>query len=55
MPIGATAAMLLAAETPRTQRVSFDGAVSEHKWGLWKELGPDLPSNWEGYEYLVLG
>jgi len=36
-----------------TQPVVFQGEVSEHKWAL-KDLNPDLPSDWSGYEYLVL-
>jgi hypothetical protein len=35
------------------QRVVFEGAQSEHKWAL-KELNPQLPSDWTGYNYLVL-
>lgn len=42
------AAFLNAAET---RRVTFEGAVSEHRWTL-KETG--LPSDWSGYEFLVL-
>jgi hypothetical protein len=33
--------------------VTFEGAESMHKWPL-KELNPDLPSDWTGYNYLVL-
>jgi len=33
--------------------VEFDGAQSEHKWAL-KDLNPDLPSDWTGFNYLVL-
>lgn len=36
-----------------TLRVAFQGETSEHKWTL-RELNPDLPSDWSGYEYLVL-
>jgi hypothetical protein len=36
-----------------SQRVAFDGATSEPKWDL-KELNPDLPADWTGYNYLVL-
>ena len=36
-----------------SQRVVFEGATSEHKWDL-KELNPDLPADWTGYDYLVL-
>ena len=35
------------------QRVVFEGDQSEHKWAL-KELNPELPSDWTGYDYLVL-
>ena len=35
------------------QRVLFEGAESEHKWTL-RELNPELPSDWSGYDYLVL-
>ena len=35
------------------QRVVFDGAESEHQWAL-KDLNPDLPSDWTGFNYLVL-
>ena len=34
-------------------RVVFEGATSEQRWSL-KELNPDLPSDWSGYNYLVL-
>ncbi len=34
-------------------RVVFEGRESTHKWTL-KELNPDLPSDWTGYNYLVL-
>jgi hypothetical protein len=44
-------AVLLASAAP--QRVVFDGAESEHKWSL-KDLNPDLPADWSGYEFLVL-
>ena len=36
-----------------TRQVVFDGAVSEHKWAL-KDLNAELPSDWSGYDYLVL-
>jgi hypothetical protein len=35
------------------RRAVFEGATSEHQWTL-KELNPDLPSDWSGYEFLVL-
>lgn len=34
-------------------RVQFAGEKSEHRWTL-AELGADLPSDWSGYEFLVL-
>ena len=43
------AQMVLAAP----QRVTFEGREQEYKWSL-KELDPDLPSDWTGYNYLVL-
>ena len=43
-------AVAVAAET---RQAVFQGATSEHKWTL-KELNPDLPSDWSGYEFLVL-
>jgi len=33
--------------------VTFAGAESERKWSL-TELAPDLPSDWTGYDYLVI-
>jgi hypothetical protein len=36
-----------------SQRVVFEGATSEQKWNL-KELNPDLPADWTGYNFLVL-
>jgi hypothetical protein len=41
----------LTPSTPR--RVVFDNAKSDHKWSL-KDLAPELPSDWTGYNYLVL-
>jgi hypothetical protein len=35
------------------QRVVFEGATSEQKWML-KDLDPALPSDWTGYNFLVL-
>ncbi len=35
------------------QRVVFEGAESEHKWPL-RDLNPDLPADWTGYDFLVL-
>lgn len=39
--------------TPAPVSVRFEGAESEHKWTL-KELNLELPSDWTGFEYLVL-
>lgn len=44
-------AIHLASAVPH--RVVFEGAESEHKWAL-KELNPDLPADWTGYNFLVL-
>lgn len=41
----------LGATSPKS--IVFKGANSEHSWDL-KALNPDLPSDWTGYEYLVL-
>lgn len=41
----------LASATP--QRVVFEGTQSEHKWAL-KDLDPNLPPDWTGYDFLVL-
>jgi len=35
------------------RQVTFEGETSEYKWTL-TELDPNLPSDWTGYEYLVL-
>jgi hypothetical protein len=35
------------------QSVVFEGTQSEHKWTL-KELNPQLPSDWTGYNFLVI-
>lgn len=40
-----------AAQAPR--RIVFKGAESSHKWTL-KELNPELPSDWTGYDFLVV-
>ncbi len=37
----------------QTRRVVFDGVKSEQKWTL-KELNPEWPSDWSGWNYLVL-
>ena len=42
---------VLALDEPVT--VTFAGKVSEHKWPL-AQLDPQWPSDWSGYEYLVL-
>ncbi len=34
-------------------KVVFDGVISEHKWSL-KDLDNELPSDWSGYNYLVI-
>ena len=44
-----TAPFVLAAP----QRAVFEGAESEQKWTL-KDLNPDLPADWTGYDFLVL-
>jgi hypothetical protein len=36
-----------------THTVTLEGASAEQKWTL-KELSPDLPADWSGYDYLVL-
>ena len=51
--LGLALAFPLSSLGAANQRVVFDDTTSEPKWDL-KELNPDLPSNWEGYEYLVL-
>jgi hypothetical protein len=51
--LGLALALPLSSLRAANQHVVFEGASSEHKWDL-KELNPDLPSNWEGYDYLVL-
>src|ERR1035438_2351396 len=49
----ALVAVGLATAAAETQQVVFQAEVAEHKWTL-KELNPDLPSDWSGYNYLVL-
>jgi hypothetical protein len=51
--LGLALAFPLSSLQATNQFVVFDGAASEHRWDL-KGLNPNLPSNWEGYEYLVL-
>jgi len=36
-----------------TKRVTFNQPISTAEWTL-KELNPDLPSDWSGYDFLVL-
>jgi hypothetical protein len=36
-----------------TNTVTFDKPVSFYKWTL-KEINPDLPSDWTGYDFLVI-
>ena len=43
----------LATAAAATQQVVFQGELAEHQWTL-KDLNPDLPSDWSGYDYLVL-
>jgi len=52
----AAAALLLAAvgfASAAPRRAVFEGAESEHKWAL-KDLNPNLPADWTGYDFLVL-
>ncbi|MFL6353774.1 MAG: hypothetical protein ACJ74Z_18265 [Bryobacteraceae bacterium] len=35
-----------------SKRIVFDASGTEHTWAL-KELNPELPSDWSGYQYLV--
>jgi hypothetical protein len=52
----ASLGLLLASGQPASsapQRVVFEGAESEHTWAL-KELNPELPSDWTGFNFLVL-
>ncbi|MHC1766947.1 MAG: hypothetical protein AB9869_22035 [Verrucomicrobiia bacterium] len=50
-----TLALTLSIETVRaaTQRAVFEGDTAQSKWSL-ADLNPDLPSDWTGYNYLVL-
>lgn len=45
--------MIGAAASAETRRVAFEGAQAIQKWTL-AELGPDFPSDWSNYEYLVM-
>ena len=54
--LAAAAVLLLPsvrAASAAPQRAIFEGAESEHKWAL-KDLAPNLPSDWTGYDFLVL-
>jgi hypothetical protein len=49
-------AALLATVSPtsaETNTVTFDKPVSTYEWTL-KEINPDLPSDWTGYDFLVI-
>jgi len=37
----------------QTKRVAFEGTQAIQKWTL-KELGPDFPSDWSAFDYLVM-
>jgi hypothetical protein len=37
----------------QTRRLAFEGTQAIQKYGL-RDLGPDFPSDWSGFEYLVL-
>ena len=43
----------LPANAAGTNLILFDKPVSSHEWTL-KEINPDLPSDWTGYDFLVL-
>ncbi len=45
------ASIQFAGAEPR--RVVFEGEQSEHKWTL-KDVDPNLPADWSGYDFLVL-
>jgi len=49
----AALALLAPAARAATVRAVFDGPLSEHRWSL-KEIAPSLPSDWSGFEFLVL-
>ena len=38
---------------PASRQIVFEGNSSEQQWDL-RELNPDLPSDWTGYDFLVL-
>jgi len=50
-------ALLLLANTAlaldKPIKITFEGRVSEHKWSL-EQLAPQWPSDWSGYEFLVI-
>ncbi len=48
-------ARLAAADAPAStaRTVTFDGAISTHQWAL-KDLNPQWPADWSGYNFLVL-
>ena len=37
----------------QTKRLTFEGTQAIHKFAL-KDLGPDFPSDWSAFEYLVM-
>jgi len=39
--------------TGTTETVTFDKPISTHEWTL-KEINPNLPSDWTGYNFLVI-
>lgn len=45
--------LVMAAAIMAPHTVVFDGPKAEQRWSL-KELNPQLPSDWTGYNYLVL-
>ena len=45
--------VLGAIASAQSKRVAFEGAQAIHKYDL-KDLGPDFPSDWSAFEYLVL-
>ncbi len=53
-PMAVLAAILVPClATAAPVRAVFSGTSQEHQWTL-KELNPDLPSDWSGYDFLVL-
>lgn len=51
--MAAVMSTVLAWAAAAERRIVFEGAVSEHRWEL-ADLAPALPSDWTGYEFLVL-